>query len=53
MTELDLFDEDPSNKKVSLEKKDKTEEVKIDLAKETKESEKSDSSNSDDDLNLF
>lgn len=53
MTELDLFDEEPSNKKVSLEKKDKTEEVKIDLAKETKESEKSDSSNSDDDLNLF
>lgn len=53
MTELDLFDEEPSNKKVNLEKKDKVEEVKIDLAKETKESEKSDSSNSDDDLNLF
>lgn len=53
MTELDLFDEEPSNKKVNLEKKDKSEEVKIDLAKETKEYEKSDSSNSDDDLNLF
>ena len=53
MTELDLFDEEPSNKKVSLEKKDKSEEVKIDLVKETKEFEKSDSSNSDDDLNLF
>ena len=53
MTELDLFDEEPSDKKVSLEKKEKSEEVKIDLAKETKESEKSDSSNSDDDLNLF
>lgn len=53
MTELDLFDEEPSDKKVSLEKKEKSEEVKIDLAKETKEFEKSDSSNSDDDLNLF
>lgn len=53
MTELDLFDEEPSNKKVSLEKKDKSEEVKIDLTKEIKESKKSDSSNSDDDLNLF
>lgn len=53
MTELDLFDEEPSNKKVNLEKKDKSEEVKIDLAKETKEYEKSDSSNSDNDLNLF
>lgn len=53
MTELDLFDEESSNKKVSLEKKDKSEEVKIDLVKETKEFEKSDSSNSDDDLNLF
>lgn len=53
MTELDLFDEEPSNKKVNLEKKDKSEEVKIDLARETKEYEKSDSSNSDDDLNLF
>lgn len=53
MTELDLFDEEQSNKKVSLEKKDKSEEVKIDLTKEIKESKKSDSSNSDDDLNLF
>lgn len=53
MTELDLFDEEPSDKKVSLEKKEKSEEVKIDLVKETKEFEKSDSSNSDDDLNLF
>lgn len=53
MTELDLFDEEPSDKKVSLEKKDKSEEVKIDLTKEIKESKKSDSSNSDDDLNLF
>lgn len=53
MTELDLFDEESSDKKVSLEKKEKSEEVKIDLAKETKEFEKSDSSNSDDDLNLF
>lgn len=53
MTELDLFDEEPSDKKVSLEKKEKSDEVKIDLAKETKEFEKSDSSNSDDDLNLF
>lgn len=53
MTELDLFDEESSNKKVSLEKKEKSEEVKIDLVKETKEFEKSDSSNSDDDLNLF
>lgn len=53
MTELDLFDEAQSNKKVSLEKKDKSEEVKIDLTKEIKESKKSDSSNSDDDLNLF
>lgn len=53
MTELDLFDEEPSDKKVSLERKEKSDEVKIDLAKETKESEKSDSSNSDDDLNLF
>lgn len=53
MTELDLFDEESSDKKVSLEKKEKSEEVKIDLVKETKEFEKSDSSNSDDDLNLF
>lgn len=53
MTELDLFDEEQSNKKVSLEKKDKSEEVKIDLTKEIKESKKSDSSNSDNDLNLF
>lgn len=53
MTELDLFDEEQSNKKVSLEKKDKSEEVKIDLTKGIKESKKSDSSNSDDDLNLF